>query len=139
MVFRRIITFCFCWSLVLTAQAQEEPCALEQVQDRLMEIDPNYINAKMNMVALILDQEQGIIDEMNNLGSSAADDKKYDELKAKRHQMYKDAVPYLVSVLEKEADNLSAAKTLMNIYSAIDDSPNFKAMKAKVDEMESKN
>ena len=107
--------------------------------DKAIEIDPSYTKAQMNMAALILDQEQGIIDEMNGLGSSAADDKKYDGLKAKRQQMYKDAVPYLVLVLEKEADNLSAARTLMNIYSAIDDSPNYKAMKAKVDELENKN
>ena len=107
--------------------------------DKAIEIDPSYTRAQMNRAALILDQEQGIIDEMNGLGSSAADDKKYDELKGKRQQMYKDAVPYLVLVLEKESDNLSAARTLMNIYSAIDDSPNYKAMKAKVDELESKN
>ena len=97
--------------------------------------DPKYTKAKMNMAALILDQEQGIIEEMNELGSSAADDKRYDELKNARQQLYKDAIPYLVAILDVEPNNLSAAKTLMNIYSAIDDMPNYKAMKAKVDEL----
>jgi len=107
--------------------------------EKAIELNPNYTKAHMNMAALILDQEQGIIDEMNSLGSSAADDKKYDELKLKRQQLYKDAVPFLVKVLDIEPDNASAARTLMNIYSALDDMPNFKAMKTKVEELENKN
>lgn len=106
---------------------------------KALEINPNYTKALMNMAALILDQEQGIIDEMNDLGNSAADDKKYDELKLKRQQLYKDAIPYLVNVMDINPDDLSAARTLMNIYSALDDMPNFKAMKAKVEELENKN
>ncbi len=107
--------------------------------DMAIETDPTYTKAKMNMAALILDQEQGIIDEMNELGSSAADDRRYDELKNNRQQLYKDAIPYLTAILDVEPDNLSAAKTLMNIYSAIDDMPNFKAMKAKISELENQN
>ncbi len=107
--------------------------------DRAISMDPNYKNAYMNMAALVLDQEQGIIDEMNNLGTSSADNKRYDELKEQRTQLYKDAVPYLNSVLELDPEDLSAARTLMNIYSALDDTPNFKAMKAKVDALEGRN
>ena len=107
--------------------------------NRAIEMDSGYKNAYMNMAALILDQEQGIIDEMNNLGTSSADNKKYDELKEKRTQLYKDAVPYLSSVLDLDPEDLSAARTLMNIYSALDDMPNFKAMKAKVDALEGRN
>ena len=106
---------------------------------KAIELDPTYTKAKMNMAALILEQEQDIIDEMNGLGSSAADDKRYDELKENRQQLYKDAIPYLTSILDVEPDNLGAVKTLMNIYSAIDDMPNFKAMKAKIEELENQN
>jgi tetratricopeptide (TPR) repeat protein len=106
---------------------------------KAIEIDPNYTRAQMNMAALILNQEGGIVDEMNGLGNSADDDKKYDELKEQRQQLYKDALPYLSKVLEVEPDNLGATRTLMNIYSALDDMPNFKAMKAKVEELETKN
>jgi tetratricopeptide (TPR) repeat protein len=104
--------------------------------DKAIKIDPTYTRAYMNMAALILDQEQDIITEMNGLGSSAADDKRYNELKDKRMQVYQDAIPYLKKAFENEPDNISAARTLMNIYSQIDDQPNFKAMKAKVDELE---
>jgi tetratricopeptide (TPR) repeat protein len=104
-----------------------------------IETDPTYTKAKMNMAALILDQEQGIIEEMNELGSSAADDRKYDELKNNRQQLYKDAIPYLTAILDIDSNNIGAAKTLMNIYSAIDDMPNYKAMKAKIEELENQN
>jgi tetratricopeptide (TPR) repeat protein len=104
--------------------------------DKAIKMDSSYKNAYMNMAALILNQEQKIIDEMNNLGTSAADNKKYDDLKNQRQQLYKDAVPYLSSVLDLDQKDIGAARTLMNIYSALDDMPNFKAMKAKVEELE---
>ncbi len=106
---------------------------------KAIDLDPGYINAQINMAALILDGEQAIVDEMNNLGTSAADDRKYDELKEKRQQVYKDAIPYLVSALESEPKNLQAAKTLMNIYSAVGDTDNYNAMKERVDEIEAGN
>jgi tetratricopeptide (TPR) repeat protein len=104
--------------------------------EKAIKIDPSYNKAYMNVAALILDQEQGIIEEMNGLGSSKADDKRYDELKEKRQQVYKDAIPYLKKSLEIEPTNISAARTLMNIYSQINDQDNFKIMKVKVEAME---
>ena len=46
-----------------------------------MEIDPNYVNAYINLSALMLEDEKVIIDEMNKLGTSAKDMKRYEELK----------------------------------------------------------
>ena len=106
---------------------------------KAIDLDPGYINAQINMAALILDSEQAIVDEMNNLGTSAADDRKYDELKEKRQQVYRDAVPYLLAALKTQPKNLQAAKTLMNIYSAIGETAKFKELKDKVDAIESGN
>ena len=90
-------------------------------------------NAEINMAAMILDQEKALIEEMNSLGSSPADNKRYDELKLQRTKIYKSAIPYLESVMKVDPDNIDAAKTLMNIYSATGDTEKYKAMKAKVD------
>jgi two-component SAPR family response regulator len=73
---------------------------------------------------------------MNGLRTSSADNKKYDELKAKRTQLYNDAIPFLEKALELKNTNIDAAKTLMNIYSAIGEMDKFKAMKAKIETME---
>lgn len=110
----------------------------KQYYNQVIEMDPAYERAHMNMAAMILDQEQGLIDEMNGLGTSAADDKRYEELRKERQQLYLDAVPYLQSALNLDTSNLSAARTLMNIFSALDDQENFEAMKAKVAEIEGK-
>ena len=104
---------------------------------KAIDLDPKYINAQINMAALLLEEEQAIVEEMNNLGSSAADDRKYDELKIRRQDVYKSAIPYLKSALETQPNNFQAAKTLMNIYSAIGDTANYKEIKAKVDTLES--
>lgn len=106
---------------------------------RSIELDPKYVNAQINMAALILNGEEALIEEMNSLGSSAADDKRYDELKEMRQQVYRDAIPYLESALTIDENNIQAAKTLMNIYSATGDDDKFKTLKEKVDSIESGN
>ena len=113
--------------------------AAKKYYNKAIELDAKYVNAQINMAALILEEEQSIVDEMNNLGSSAADDRKYDELKIKRQEVYKSAIPFLVSALDTQPNNVDAAKTLMNIYSAIGETDNYKAIKAKVEAIESGN
>jgi tetratricopeptide (TPR) repeat protein len=105
---------------------------------RAIELDANYTNAYINLAALILGQEESILDQMNSLGSSAADDRKYDELKAKRNQLYLDAIPYLESAFGIDSGNYQAAKTLANIYSAVGDTDKFKEFKAISDALEPK-
>lgn len=98
---------------------------------KALKIDPNYVNALKNMSALILDEDKVIMDEMNSLGNSAADNKKYDALKAKRLEVYKEAVPYLESVLKLDDSDIDFARTLSSIYSALGETAKAKAMRAK--------
>ena len=103
---------------------------------KAIELNKDYVNAYMNLSALILGQEESILDQMNNLGSSAADDRKYDELKAKRNQLYIDAIPYLESAISIDKSNYQAAKTLSNIYSAVGDTDKYKEYKELADALE---
>ncbi len=114
---------------VISAEAGDKAKAKEYY-NKVIKLDPKYVNALTNMSALILSEEANIITEMNGLGSSASDDKRYDELKESRKDLYKSALPYLEKVLQiKEDENV--AKTLMNIYSAVGFNEKFKAIKAK--------
>ncbi|AUC81583.1 tetratricopeptide repeat protein [Lacinutrix sp. Bg11-31] len=99
--------------------------------EKVLSIKPDYLNALKNISALILEEETSIVKEMNNLGNSASDNKKYDELKAKRITVYKDAVPYLEGVLKVDSTDIAFAKTLANIYSAISETEKAKALKVK--------
>ncbi len=104
--------------------------------EKAISIDPGYVDAYNNLAVVILEGEAGIVEEMNGLGTSSADNKKYDELKEKRAKLYQDAIPHLEKALELRKTNIDAARTLMNIYSAIGDTDKFKAMKVKVEELE---
>lgn len=120
---------------VLAAEGDNIEAAKEYYQKALT-IDPNYVNAYINIAVVILEGEAGIVEEMNGLGTSAADNRKYDELKAKRSKLYQEAIPYLEKALELKKSNVNTARTLMNIYSAIGETDKFKVMKARVEVME---
>ena len=104
--------------------------------DKAIEIDPSYTKAYLNAAALILEKEGPMIEEMNSLGMSTADYNRYDELKIERENLYKSAIPYLEKVYNLENDNLSAARTLKNIYSALGDTEQENKYKVIVAELE---
>lgn len=102
---------------------------------KAIELDPDYVNAYINSAALVLGREEGLIKEMNGLGTSAADDKRYEQLRKERQDLYREAVPFLIKAIEINPKSTSAATTLMNIYSVLGETDKYKAMKAKVEEI----
>lgn len=120
---------------VSAAQLDDEAKAKEYYQ-KALELDPTYALAQINMAALLLKKEGAIVEEMNNLGTSAKDDRRYDELKEERKALYMEVLPYLESAVKTKTDNLELVRTLMNIYSQLGEDDKFKAMKAKLDSME---
>ncbi len=127
------------YNLGVISSESDHPEEARAYYEKAIEIDPNYINAYINMSALVLGKEESIIKEMNSLGTSKADNKKYDELREKRQDLYKEAVPYLTKAIEIDSNNLSAAKTLMNIYSILGETDKYKSLKEKVDTLEGGN
>jgi len=116
---------------VLSANAKN-PAEAEKYYKRVMEINPKYINAYINLAALKLENEKVIIDEMNKLGTTAKEMKRYDELKVKRENLFRSAIPYLEKAVELEPKNIDVAKTLLNVYSALEMTKEYKALKAKM-------
>jgi len=106
--------------------------------NKAIEIDSGYTKAYLNAAALILDREGTMIEEMNSLGTSTADYNRYDELKIERENLYKKAIPYLEKVFELESDNLNAARTLRNIFSALDETESYNKYKVIVAELENR-
>jgi tetratricopeptide (TPR) repeat protein len=98
---------------------------------KAIQIDPKYKNAYMNLAVLKLDGEKEIVEKMNKLTTSAADDKKYQALKKQRQDMYKSAIPYLEKAYELFDNDKDVKATLMNVYKALDMTDKVNALKAR--------
>lgn len=123
---------------VSSAQLNERERAIEYYK-RAIELDPEMDNARINIAYVILSKEEPLVAEMNSLGMSKADQKKYDELAAERQEIYRDALPHLEKVLEKNPDNIEAARTVMNIHYQLNETEKAEAMKAKIDQLQGAN
>ncbi|MCK8524116.1 tetratricopeptide repeat protein [Aquimarina sp. D1M17] len=102
---------------------------------KALELRPDYGSAQINMAALILDDAQKVVTQMNELGTSSADYKKYEVLKKQKEDMYRETVPYLEGALKSKPDNVDAVRTLMEIYYQLDD-PKAEDMKSKLKALE---
>ncbi|MES2575228.1 MAG: tetratricopeptide repeat protein [Bacteroidota bacterium] len=122
---------------VISANAKNYAEA-EKYYKRAIEIDSKYINAYINLSALKLDEQKIIVDDMNKLGNSASDMKRYDVLKSKRDNLIKSIIPYLEKAHELSPTDIDIAKTLVGVYSALEMMPESKALKAKIKELEAK-
>ncbi|MFD2916047.1 tetratricopeptide repeat protein [Psychroserpens luteus] len=123
---------------VIAAEAGEKEAAMKYYE-KAIALDPSYTDAYNNMAVLILAEEGAIVEEMNSLGNSSADNKRYDELRAKRTTIFESAIPYLETTLRLKPKDIQAAQTLMNIYRGSGQTDKYKAMKAKIEELEAGN
>jgi tetratricopeptide (TPR) repeat protein len=114
---------------VLSANAKNSADA-EKYYLKAIEINPKYTNAYLNLAALKLEAEKPIIDEMNKLGTSAKDMKRYDVLKAQRENVFKAVIPYLKKANELDPKNEDVSKTLLGVYKALEMTTEAKALKA---------
>lgn len=100
--------------------------------EKALQINPNYVNANINMGALILDGEQQIVDQMNKLGTSAKEQKRYDELKAQRDALYKKSLPYFENALKGDPDNQYLLTVTASVYQALEMDSKYQAIKARI-------
>ncbi len=108
-----------------------DPIEAEGYYKKAIQIDPKYVNAYLNLAGLKLTKEASFVEQMNKLGTSAADQKKYDALKKQRDDMFKSAIPYLEDANKLDPKNEAVITTLSNVYSALDMTEKLKALKAR--------
>ena len=102
--------------------------------EKAIEIDPTYEAAYFNLSDLILSGVYAIIDEMDKLGNSKADNARYDVLKARKDAIYLECVPLLKKLIDLNK-NKEAITSLMNIYGVVGDIDGYKKMKKMLEEM----
>nr|WP_299383436.1 tetratricopeptide repeat protein [Allomuricauda sp.] len=96
---------------------------------KTLAIDPGYINALLNLSTTYVNEGNGLIDEMNALGSSRADIAKYEELKKQKDDLFLEGAKILEDALKTNPDNQSVLTQLKNIYGALGDTDNFMRVK----------
>ena len=104
----------------------------EKYYKRAIEIKPDFTNAYLNLAILKLDGDKKLIEEMNKLGNSEKDNKRYAVLKKQRETVFKDALPYLEKASELDPSNKDVKTTLLNVYGALEMTEKKKALKAKM-------
>lgn len=112
---------------VVTAETDKNEA--KKYYEKALSIKPDYVNANINMGAIMLDGEEKIVTEMNNPKTS---DKRYGELKTQRDNLYKKALSYFDKALKADPDNEYIMSTMASIYQGLDMDAEAKAMKAKM-------
>ena len=97
---------------------------------------PDYVDAYLNLVSVILEDETAIVEEMNNLGNSRKDDLRYEELKEQREDLYRECIPLLEDLITVSPSNIDALNTLKNIYGVLGNNEAFMKVKAKIDDLQ---
>lgn len=120
---------------VSSAQLGENDRAIDYYK-KAIELDPEMHNARINIAFVILSREAPLVEEMNSLGMSKADQKKYEELSQERQGIYEEALPHLEQVLVSDPDNIEAARTMMNIHYQLNNTEKAEEMKQKVADLE---
>jgi tetratricopeptide (TPR) repeat protein len=104
----------------------------EKYYKRAIEIKPDYVNAYLNLAILKLDADKKLFEEMNKLGNSEKDNKRYLVLKKQREAVFMDALPFLEKASELDPSNKDVKTTLLNVYGALEMTEKKKALKAKM-------
>jgi two-component SAPR family response regulator len=85
---------------------------------------------------LILNGETELVDQMNSLGTSRADNVKYEKLQKQRESLFLEAVPVLQKLIDIDPTNTEALTTLKNIFGTVGDVDNFKKVKEKLEALQ---
>lgn len=102
----------------------------EATYNYVLELNPDYIDAYINLAYLKLQIKKDLADEISALGTTKAEMQKYDKLNAKKDDITRSAIPYLKKVLSIEPKNEDATKTLLGVYRSLDMTNEYNALKA---------
>ncbi len=93
----------------------------EKFYKQAISIDPNYSVAYLNLANLKLDVRNKIVDDMNKLGNSAVDTKKYDYLKKQSEVILTtEVLPLLEKANKLDPVNEDIKSLLIRVYKNLD-------------------
>ena len=124
------------YNLGVIYSEQGELSLAKEKYSQAIKLIPDYVDAYLNLVSVILEDEAAMVEEMNNLGNSRKDNERYDKLKLEREDLYRECVPLLEELLKVSPSNIDALNTLKNIYGVLGENDAFVVVKAKIEELQ---
>jgi tetratricopeptide (TPR) repeat protein len=102
----------------------------EECYKKVIELDPKYVEAYINLAYVKLESKKTIMDQMSALGTTPKEMQQYDELKIKKDNLTKSAIPYLKKALDIDPKNQDVLKSLMGVYRSLDMTDEYNALKS---------
>ncbi|WP_269223683.1 hypothetical protein [Flavobacterium sp. IMCC34518] len=95
-------------------------------------IAPKDTKSYVNLSILKLESVKPINEDMDKLGTSPVEMKKYDLLKSKKEEIYKSTIPYLKKVIEIDPNDIETSQSLLSVYNALEMTTEYNELKAKL-------
>ena len=105
---------------------------------KAIELKPEYKTAHINLASVIEQQAINYYEDMNKLGTSKADDLKYEEFKSKRKLLYLELLSHLLKALELAPNDYNLTRSISITYSNIGDDVKYNEYKVLADALEPK-
>lgn len=97
--------------------------------EKVLSLKPSNADAALNLSTSYLEEGNSLIEQMNSLGTSRADDLKYEELKKKKASLFEQAAQTLVDFKNNNSKvPNSILEQLKNIYNALGETAKAKAI-----------
>lgn len=97
-------------------EAAKQTANAQTYYNKALEIDPKYFDPLYSLGALTYNKAAGITTEMNKLGMSKADQKRYDELQAEMKSLFDTALPFFERAEALNPNDASTLTALKEIY-----------------------
>lgn len=118
------------YNLGVVSQEAGEFKTAKKYYRKALKIDANHLNSLINLSGLLLSSDTDIVDEMNSLGITKAENKRYDMLLKKRKKLIKKGIPYLKRIIKIDKNNTDALESLKSAYEALGDRDKQKKIEA---------
>ena len=120
------------FNLGVVSHNNKDLAEAEKLYNKAISIDPNFGGAYLNLANLKLDKRNALVDQMNKLGNSTIDTKKYDFLKKQSQTILStEVLPLLEKAYQIDTTSEDTKALLARIYGALDMNDKAKALKAK--------
>ncbi|MDW5289386.1 tetratricopeptide repeat protein [Formosa sp. PL04] len=102
--------------------------------EKALQLKPDYADAALNESTTYIDEGNSLIEEMNGLGTSKADNARYDELRAKKTSLFDKGADVLVQYIANNPNpEPNIYQQLINIYNATGETSKAKEIQVKLD------